>query len=45
VNGDGKSDIVWRHTGNGATAVWRMKGATIASSGFPGGAALSWEIQ
>jgi hypothetical protein len=45
VNGDGKSDIGWRNTSNGTTAVWLMDGATIVSTGFPGGAGTEWEIQ
>jgi hypothetical protein len=45
LNGDGKSDFVWRNTSTGATAVWLMDGATIVSTGFPGGAGADWEIQ
>ncbi|WNM58153.1 FG-GAP-like repeat-containing protein [Candidatus Nitrospira allomarina] len=43
-NIDGKSDIVWRNTSTGASAVWLMNGVNIASTGFPGGASLSWQI-
>ena len=43
-NIDGKSDIVWRNTSTGASAVWLMNGVNIASTGFPGGASLSWKI-
>ncbi|MCA9422105.1 MAG: FG-GAP repeat protein, partial [Nitrospira sp.] len=28
----------------GAVAVWFMNGATVASTGFPGGVSLNWEI-
>jgi hypothetical protein len=45
LNGDGKSDFVWRNTSTGATAVWLMDGATIVSTGFPGGAGADWVIQ
>jgi len=32
-DGDGRSDILWRHTG-GALYVWQMNGSTIASSSY-----------
>jgi len=39
-NGDGKSDILWRHT-SGAVAEWNMDGTAIASGGVvAGGAAV-----
>jgi hypothetical protein len=44
VNGDGKADLVWRNTSNGATAIWLMNGTAIASTGFPGGVPLAWQI-
>jgi hypothetical protein len=31
VDGDGKSDIVWRRT-DGSTALWIMNGAAVSSS-------------
>ena len=34
-NGDGKADILWRHT-SGSVAVWLMDGATFLSGGVPG---------
>jgi calcineurin-like phosphoesterase family protein/purple acid phosphatase-like protein/VCBS repeat protein/FG-GAP repeat protein len=43
-NIDGKSDIVWRNTSTGASAVWLMNGVNIVSTGFPGVASLSWQI-
>ncbi len=43
-NVDGKSDIVWRNTSTGASAVWLMNGVNIVSTGFPGGTSLSWQI-
>ena len=34
-NGDGKPDILWRHTtGDGAIGVWYMNGATPTGSNF-----------
>ena len=43
LNGDGKSDIVWRDT-SGNTAVWLMNGTTVSSSGGLGVVATSWSI-
>ncbi|MEE8125978.1 MAG: hypothetical protein V3T42_09215, partial [Nitrospirales bacterium] len=45
LNGDGKSDLVWRDTISGATSVWLMDGETILSIESPGGAGLNWDIQ
>ena len=45
VNSDGKADIVWRNTSSGGTAVWIMNGISIASTGFPGGVPLAWQIR
>ena len=44
VNGDGKADVVWRNTRDGKTAIWLMNGTAIASSGFPAGVPLAWQI-
>jgi alpha-tubulin suppressor-like RCC1 family protein len=33
-NGDGKSDILWRHRTNGELWVWLMDGATLVSSTY-----------
>ena len=33
LNGDGKSDLLWRDT-NGSTAVWVMDGSSIIGSGY-----------
>jgi hypothetical protein len=44
LDGDGKADIVWRNTSNGSTAIWLMNGVAIASTGFPGGVSLAWQI-
>src|SRR5262245_6979446 len=35
--GDGRSDLVWRQNGTGATALWRMNGATIINPTFIAG--------
>jgi len=45
LNGDGKADIVWRHKGNGAVAVWLMDGLTMGPFGIPGGAPATWIIK
>ncbi len=42
-NGDGKADILWRHT-SGALAVWLMNGITFASGGSPGSVPVDWTI-
>ena len=44
VNGDGKADLVWRHTGSGEIAIWLMNGPTIASSGLLGAVPFEWQI-
>ena len=44
LDGDGKADIVWRNTSNGATALWLLNGTALASAGFPGGVPLEWQI-
>ena len=44
LNGDGKSDLVWRNSKNGSTAIWLLNGDTIGSAGFPGGVPLAWQI-
>jgi hypothetical protein len=44
LDGDGKADIVWRNTSNGATALWLINGTALASAGFPGGVPLEWQI-
>ena len=44
VDGDGKTDIVWRNSSSGVVALWLMNGTTIATPGFPAGVSLVWEI-
>jgi Tol biopolymer transport system component len=43
-DGDGKADFIWRNTSSGVVAVWLMNGVAIASTGFPGGVPLNWQI-
>ncbi|HBP86986.1 MAG TPA: VCBS repeat-containing protein, partial [Nitrospiraceae bacterium] len=45
VNGDGKSDVIWRNNSNGAVAVWLMNGVALTFTTFPGAASTDWEIQ
>ncbi len=45
LDGDGKADLVWRHSQTGDVAVWLMDGATVkkgpvVASGVP----LAWQI-
>src|SRR5262249_54802271 len=35
-NGDGKSDILWRHS-SGTVCIWLMDGVSLYSAGCPGG--------
>jgi hypothetical protein len=44
LDGNGKADLVFRNTGSGMVAVWLMNGLTIATSGFPGGVPLAWQL-
>jgi pathogenesis-related protein 1 len=43
-DGDGKADILWRNTTNGAVSIWLMNGTARASSGSPGGPVVAWQI-
>jgi hypothetical protein len=45
LNGDGKTDLVWRNNSSGLVAVWLMNGLNIAASGFPAGVPLVWQIE
>jgi hypothetical protein len=33
-NGDGKTDILWRHYSTGQNAVWFMDGVTLSASAY-----------
>jgi hypothetical protein len=44
-NGDGKSDILWRHFTNGQLSIWQMNGNTRLSAGiFATEADQNWKI-
>jgi hypothetical protein len=42
-NGDGKSDILWRHS-SGALSMWLMNGGSIASTAGLGVVPMAWTI-
>src|SRR5262245_14372091 len=42
-NGDGKADILWRHT-SGTLDEWLLDGLTVIGSGSPGGATTDWSV-
>ena len=44
-NADGKADILWRNTVNGATYVWYMNGTAFVSDAFIGGVDPAWKIE
>ncbi len=44
LDASGTTDLVWRNTTDGSTAIWLMNGTRIATSGFPGGVPVSWQI-
>ena len=44
LNGDGRTDIVWRNVKTGDVAVWLMNGGIIGSSGLLGGVPSDWQI-
>ncbi len=41
--GDGKADILWRHT-SGTTAIWQMDGAQFLGVGVPGAVDSTWSV-
>jgi hypothetical protein len=45
-DGDGKSDILWRHTGNGKNSLWLMDGTTVlpGSGPLPTLSKLAWVV-
>ena len=43
-NGDGKSDILWRHS-SGQLVTWFMNGTSVSSTGFPGSASTDWIVE
>jgi subtilisin family serine protease len=45
-DGDGRGDILWRHSGVGAVAIWLMNGVQIRGRGVPAVVGdLGWQIQ
>ena len=44
-NADGKPDIVWSNTANGATYVWHMNGPVLISDAFIAQIDPSWKVQ
>ncbi|HXJ83042.1 MAG TPA: FG-GAP-like repeat-containing protein [Candidatus Methylomirabilis sp.] len=42
-NGDGRSDILWRHS-SGVVYEWQLNGTTVIGTGSPGGAGTDWTI-
>ncbi|WP_447962493.1 FG-GAP-like repeat-containing protein [Nitrospira sp. Ecomares 2.1] len=44
LDGNGTTDLLWRNTKTGSTAIWLLNGDTIGSAGFPGGVPLAWKI-
>jgi hypothetical protein len=42
-NGDGKVDVLWRHT-SGTLAIWFLDGPTITGSGILGSTTAAWTI-
>ena len=45
LDASGTADLVWRNTGDGNTAIWLMNGIVIATSGFPAGIPVAWQIK
>ena len=44
-NADGKPDIIWSNTANGATYVWHMNGPALISDAFIAQIDPSWKVQ
>ncbi|PYR35405.1 MAG: hypothetical protein DMF90_13655 [Acidobacteria bacterium] len=45
ADGDGKADLIWRHTQNGDVAVWLMNGSSVKQSAVVApGVPLDWQI-
>ena len=42
-NGDGKADVLWRHT-SGLLYGWLLNGTSRIGEGSPGGAATDWTV-
>ncbi len=44
-NGDGKSDILWRHSSTGKVIIWLMGGISKSSFSSPGTVTTLWKIK
>ena len=43
-DGDGKTDLLWRHTTQGDMWLWRMNGATQLSDTYVGTVPVAYQI-
>ena len=43
-NGDGKADILWRHS-SGLVYIWLLDGTSIIGSGSPSSVGSDWILQ
>jgi hypothetical protein len=43
-DGDGRSDILWRHDATGQNLIWFMNGATLTSLTFLDTVPLAWSV-
>ena len=44
VNGDGKTDVIWRNSNTGEVVVWLMNGLNISTIGLAGSTPTDWGI-
>jgi putative Ig domain-containing protein/VCBS repeat protein/WD40 repeat protein len=44
LDGNGTSDLLWRNTRTGSTAIWLLNGTGIGAASFPGGVPLAWQV-
>ena len=44
VNGDGKSDILWRHSSAGYVVVWPMNGVSVTGGALVSTADVNWQM-
>jgi hypothetical protein len=46
VNGDGRADLLWRHTQTGQVAVWLLDGSTVLGGALVGApVSLDWQTE
>jgi hypothetical protein len=43
-NGDGKADILWRHS-SGIVAMWLLNGLSVAGSALLGSPSIAWQVR